>query len=162
MNPYTSQVVLSALKLGLAQQQLDFLREQYAIRASALVSALKKYFPLDRQAAGKADGINQAFENEGKGIYFEEPEGGFFIWLRLPRTSNGQFIDAKKLKDLYGNVYKEGQLFRVEPAEASQAEQPSLANYVRLSFAYYNVEDLEKGVRDLKAFMDHYENRSSL
>ncbi len=144
------------MKLGLAQQHLNFLREQYAIRASALVSALKKYFPVDRRVSGKA-GDNQAVENEGKGIYFDEPEGGFFIWLRLPRTHSGHFIDAKKLKDLYGNVYKEGQLFSVGPVEAGQAEQPpSLANYVRLSFAYYNVEDIEKGVRDLKAFTDRY------
>ena len=73
LNPFTSNLVRSAIELGLQQEQLGLLKNTYASRLKTLSSALKR--------------------DLGSLLSFDEPAGGFFIWAALPEE-----FDAAELK----------------------------------------------------------------
>ncbi len=64
MNPFTSGVVLSALELGLAEENLRLLKDTYSRRMQAMCAALRRRLPGS--------------------VRFTRPQGGFFVWLELP------------------------------------------------------------------------------
>ena len=72
LNPFTSNLVRSAIELGLLQEQLTFLKNTYASRLRTLSDALQ------RDLGGR--------------LTFDRPTGGFFIWAALPEA-----VDAKDL-----------------------------------------------------------------
>jgi DNA-binding transcriptional MocR family regulator len=64
VNPFTSGVVLSALELGLAEENLRLLKDTYSRRMQAMCAALRRRLPGS--------------------VRFTRPQGGFFVWLELP------------------------------------------------------------------------------
>jgi DNA-binding transcriptional MocR family regulator len=71
-----------------------------------------------------------------RAVSFAEPEGGFFIWLRFPEA-----VDTEAL-------LPQLQQHRVSINPGIRfSSQQGLRNYARLSFAYYENEVLEEGVR---------------
>ena len=69
---------------------------------------------------------------------FTEPGGGFFTWLRFPEE-----IDTVTLLP-----QAQQRQVSYQPGLKFSSRQ-GLRNYARLSFAYYEAEDLEEGVRRL-------------
>jgi DNA-binding transcriptional MocR family regulator len=69
---------------------------------------------------------------------FAEPSGGFFIWLRLP--------EGRSAQEILGEARRRQVSFQPGPKFSSRS---SLANYLRLSFAYYETEELIEGVSRL-------------
>jgi DNA-binding transcriptional MocR family regulator len=71
-------------------------------------------------------------------VTFAEPGGGFFIWVRLPegRSSQEILVEARRNQVSFqpGVKFSSGQ---------------GLSNYLRLSFAYYETEQLVEGVTRL-------------
>ncbi|MCB0211869.1 MAG: PLP-dependent aminotransferase family protein [Anaerolineae bacterium] len=118
LNPFTSGIVRSVLELDLLSDYVDKLKTVYRHRAKILSAALR------RQLSETA--------------VFDEPTGGFFIWLRFPET-----IDlATLLPELIH------QHVRVQPGVKFSA-QGRLRNCARLCFAYYDAEALAEGVNRL-------------
>jgi len=117
LNPFTSGLVRSALELGLQQEYLGQLKAVYGHRAAALSQALRQHLP---------------------GATFAEPEGGFFIWLRLPEGADTDTLLARA--KAYDVAFKPGSSF---------SQQGGVKNYLRLSFAYYEAEKLIEGVERL-------------
>ena len=74
LNPFTSDMVRSAIELGLQEEHLNHLKASYRQRAAALSAALHKHLPPS--------------------VTFAEPGGGFFIWLRFPEE-----IDTVALRE---------------------------------------------------------------
>jgi len=74
----------------------------------------------------------------GDRVTFHMPQGGFFIWVALP-----QGMDAAQLLP-----HAHQQKTSFHPG-AKFGSHPSLSRYLRLSFAFYNEEKLEEGVRRL-------------
>jgi 2-aminoadipate transaminase len=69
---------------------------------------------------------------------FTAPGGGFFTWLRFPEE-----IDTV-------NLLPQAQQRQVSYQPGLKfSSQQGLRNYARLSFAYYEAEELEEGVRRL-------------
>jgi DNA-binding transcriptional MocR family regulator len=118
LNPFTSNLVRSAIELGLQQKQLSLLKDTYDSRLRALSDALR------RDLGGR--------------LSFDMPAGGFFIWAALPET-----LDSNELLPAAGAAgvgYLPGT--RCSPSGG-------LRNWMRLSFAYYDADDLERGSRRL-------------
>ena len=118
LNPFTSNLVRSAIELGLQQEQLALLKDTYASRLLTLSSALKR--------------------DLGAFLDFDLPAGGFFIWAAIPDEFDTAALAP--VAESAGVGYLPGS--RCSPAG-------SLHNWMRLSFAYYDNEALEKGSRRL-------------
>ena len=125
LNPFTSGVMRSAIELGLLQQQLDNLKQVYRRRKAALAESMRNFLP-DK-------------------VSFEEPEGGFFIWLEFEDT-----VDTAKLRGI-ARQHKVGFL----PGNQFSG-QNGLSNCARLSFAYFDTPELETGARRLAAALQAY------
>ena len=118
LNPFTSGVVQSVLELGLQHNHLERLRRVYGERSAKLSAALREHLPT--------------------GADFSEPQGGFFIWMRLPEA-----FDAKSF---CGKARQQNLDF--QPGIHFSSRQ-GLRNYLRLSFSYYDAEDLCGGIKRL-------------
>lgn len=120
LNPFASGVVRSAITLGLLDLHLERLRAVYAARAAALCAALRRHLP--------------------PGAAFEAPQGGFFVWVKLPRgLDSGRLLAAAKAR---GVEFMPGPRFSCRGA---------LAECLRLSFAFYDIPELEEGAARLGA-----------
>lgn len=76
---------------------------------------------------------------------FREPDGGYYIWLKLPES-----IDTEKMIDdarSLGVLYQPGVKF---------SSQNGLKNYIRLSYSFYDIPELEEGVVRLAAAVKRY------
>jgi DNA-binding transcriptional MocR family regulator len=80
-------------------------------------------------------------------FHFTEPEGGFFIWLGFPNGIDTQIMLAKARRNNVG--YLPGAKF---------SSRQGLKNYARLSFSYFDIPDLEEGVRRLARVIKEYVN----
>lgn len=117
LNPFTSRIMLSMLELGMQDECLDGLRSVYGQRSATLCSALHQHLP---QAT------------------FNEPKGGFFVWIRLPDGKLASGISSAARN--HGVNFQPGTRF---------GHDTSLDNYIRLSFAYYDEDQLVEGVKRL-------------
>ena len=71
------------------------------------------------------------------------PQGGYFFWLRLPRDADAEELLPK------ANEFKVG--FRPGVRFSSQG---GLRQYVRLSFSFYESQEIEEGVRRLRQTLE--------
>ncbi|WP_166963429.1 aminotransferase-like domain-containing protein [Yeosuana marina] len=94
---------------------LNFLRSEYLERKNLLQSNLEKYMP--------------------KEITWNEPKGGFYIWLKLPEHIKSTDIFKESIKE--GVVFVTGRTF--DPASKKD-------DRLRLSFSNMPKESIEKGV----------------
>ena len=78
-------------------------------------------------------------------VHFVEPDGGFFIWLEFEDSIDTVKMLAAARQHNVG--YLPGIKF---------SSQNGLKNYARLSFAYYNVPELEEGARRLARAIREY------
>lgn len=122
LNPFTSGIVQSVLELNLLENHLEHLKKIYRERSSNLSTALSEYLP--------------------PGVNFSEPQGGFFIWLRLPEK-----FDVESFR---GRAREQNVDF--QPGNNFSSKQ-RLRNYIRLSFSYYDVGELRKGVSRLASVL---------
>ncbi len=90
----------------------------YSARRDVMIKALEKYFP--REAA------------------WSKPEGGFFIWLRLPEFLNTKEILADTIRSKV--AYVPGTGFYTDGRGTNEA---------RLAFCTENTERIEKGIKIL-------------
>lgn len=71
-------------------------------------------------------------------VEFTTPTGGYFFWLKLPPTMDAQTLLAKAEAHKVG--FRPGNKF---------STTGSLSNYLRLSFSYYDSDQLVEGVERL-------------
>jgi DNA-binding transcriptional MocR family regulator len=118
LNPFTSAIVQSVIELGLQETQLAYPKEINSRRKSILCTALRAHLPST--------------------VSFTEPDGGFFIWLRLP-----PHVDTEKL---FPQARRHNVGFS-PGARFSPCQE--LKTHMRLSFAYYEESDLAEAARRL-------------
>ncbi len=106
----------------LSQNKLDpylkFLRSEYRDRKNLLQRSLKKYMPEE--------------------ITWNEPKGGFYIWLKLPEYVSSTDIFKESVKK--GVVFVTGRTF--DPSSKKD-------DRIRLSFSNMPKDAIEKGVKIL-------------
>ena len=118
LNPFTSGIVQSVLELGLQHDHLERLRRVYGDRSEKMSAALREHLPA--------------------GADFSEPQGGFFIWMRLAEELDAKSFCIKARK----------QNLDFQPGIHFSSRQ-GLRNYLRLSFSYYEVKNLCAGIKRL-------------
>ncbi|MCK5638851.1 MAG: aminotransferase class I/II-fold pyridoxal phosphate-dependent enzyme, partial [Flavobacteriaceae bacterium] len=104
------------------QPYLKFLRKEYEDRKNKLQKSLKKHMP--------------------KEITWNEPKGGFYIWLKLPKKLSSTDIFKESVKK--GVVFVTGRTF--DPSSKKD-------DRLRLSFANVPKKDMDKGVKILAEAM---------
>lgn len=98
---------------------LDRLRSFYAVRCQAMEQALARYMPA--------------------GVSWTHPQGGFFVWLRLPES-----IDAESL--LEETILRQKVAYVIgRPFTCDQ----SAGNYMRLAFSVEEPDRIDEGIRRL-------------
>ena len=113
MNPFTSAIVREAIESGEVAENIVHLQKEYASRLHALTTALRQYIPSAE---------------------FTPPQGGFFVWARIPGEDTSELRHhAKKFKI----DFRQGELFSGEQG---------MREYIRLGFCFYDPDAIEEGV----------------
>ena len=116
LNPFVGAIVEELLEGDGFAGHLDRLRRELAERAHALVAAIEEYLP---------------------GAQFHRPEGGYFVWLRLPGVDSTELLPAANAA---GVNYQPGERF---------SSGSNCRDRLRLSFSHYPPEQLHSAVRRL-------------
>lgn len=116
-NGFVQQVLHSYLQENDLDEHIDRIRTVYGRQKIAMENALLKYCP---------------------GIEFTRPEGGMFLWLKLPKHINAMELFDVAVKE---NVaFVPGQPFYV---------RPDILNTARLSYAGADEATIEEGIKRL-------------
>jgi 2-aminoadipate transaminase len=93
----------------------------------------------------RCSAMDTALRQHLPGIEYTRPEGGYFFWIRLPSA-----IDAGRLqhqaKDLMVG-FRPGTLFSC---------QGGMQDHIRLSFVFYEPDDLEKGILRIRQSLNNF------
>ncbi len=115
-NPFTAAIVADYCQSGAWEAHLHWLRRRYQERRDLALTALADSMPA--------------------AVKWTNPDGGYFIWLRLPPTLH---VDQLEQRAQDHNVYfASGKGFYVDP-EAG-------AHHLRLSFSFVSSADLRAGI----------------
>jgi DNA-binding transcriptional MocR family regulator len=71
------------------------------------------------------------------------PQGGYFFWIRLPNKNNASALQQRA--EIFKVGFRPGVLFSC---------QGGMQNYIRLSYVFYEPDELEQGVLRLKQSLD--------
>jgi len=118
LNPVASTLATAMMRMGWQQEYLEWLRALFAQRASTMVAALAAHMP---------DWVD-----------YDVPEGGYFVWLRLPAGADGAAL--RKIAKEHGVDLRHGAQF---------SPTGRLGNHLRLSYAFYEEDDIAEGVARL-------------
>lgn len=112
-NPLSAYIVAEYCRSGHWEKHILHLRSLYKTRRDLMLAALKSTMPSD--------------------VTWTYPQGGFFIWLTLPKNVFARDVRQKAL--LKGISLSEGDTFFQNPADGE--------HNLRLSYSYAAPEDLE-------------------
>ncbi len=120
---FAQRVVFQYLAVpGALALHVGRLRAAYALRRTAMIGALERHLP--------------------QGCTWTRPDGGLFLWVRLPQGMDGF--------ELLGAATREKVAF--VPGEPFWVGAPQ-RNTIRLNFSNASVERIEEGVRRIAAVM---------
>ena len=121
MNPFTSAIVRGMIETGGLEKHIGELRLKYQEQLSAMTEAVRQELPQVR---------------------FHVPQGGYFLWLRLPEGVDTQAlrVEAKARH----TDFRPGPLFAVNGGAG---------HCMRLCFAHYEPAQIREGIGRLKEAM---------
>ncbi len=106
------------LRSGYFEKHIEVIKKTYKLKKDTMVEALERYMP--------------------EGVTWTKPEGGLFLWVRLPESMSADEMFADALKE---NVaYVIGSAFHCDG---------SGKNTMRLNFSYPTPEDIDEGIKRL-------------
>jgi DNA-binding transcriptional MocR family regulator len=118
-SPNFTQVLANEfLRSGMLEKYVGKLRVIYKRRKETMAEAIRKYFPAE--------------------ITWFEPEGGFYIWLKIP--SKLDLISILKASIKKGAVFVVGKAFDPDGIDNS---------HLRLAYSHTPEDKIEKGIRIL-------------
>ena len=112
---FTQRVVYEAIKDGFLDTHVPTIRKLYSARCSAMLSAMSRHFP--------------------EGVQWNRPEGGMFIWVKLPPKIDSGALLGKAITENVAFV----------PGAPFFANDPQ-PNTLRLSFVTVPPERIEQGI----------------
>lgn len=108
------------LRTGYFEKHIEVVKKDYRIKKNAMVSALEKYMP--------------------EGVTWTNPEGGLFLWVRLPEQMSAD--------DMFQDALKENVAYVIGSAFHSDG---SGKNTIRLNFSFATPEKIDEGIKRLAA-----------
>ncbi|KAL5288572.1 hypothetical protein ACFFRR_009043 [Megaselia abdita] len=121
LNQFTMAIVKGMLRLGLAQDHIKNVKEFLGERMKVAINTLNEHLP--------------------QGCSFNEPIGGFFIWITLPEGKSAKQL-LPLAKEKYNVFYLCGDVFRA-------SSESKFENCLRVSISYYPKEKIAIGLRSL-------------
>jgi 2-aminoadipate transaminase len=115
---YTQLIVAEFMKRGLLPPQIEKIRKLYAGKRQAMLEALQSYMP--------------------KGVTWTRPEGGLFLWVRLPKKMSANALFPKAIENKVAYVI--GSAFHCNGKGQ---------NTMRLNFSYSSYQQIDEGIRRL-------------
>ena len=127
MTPFSSRLVQEVLTSGGQDAHLAMLRTELRARCDAMCASLRKHAATC-------------------GWSFMEPQGGYFVWLRLPDGMDGAALtEAAKTRGV--SVLAGANCCALGPPSGSSSTGVAkVESHVRLCFAYLSIPEIEKGV----------------
>jgi 2-aminoadipate transaminase len=115
---YNQLIVAEFMKRGLMQKQVESIRRLYSKKVEAMLTALKKYMP--------------------KGVTWTHPEGGLFLWVKLPKKMSANDLLPKAIENKV--AYVVGSAFYCNGKGQ---------NTMRLNFSYPTEQQIDEGIQRL-------------
>lgn len=115
---FTQRIVHEVIKDGFLDAHIPRIRSLYASQCAAMLDALRRHFPAD--------------------VSWNTPEGGMFIWVRLPAHIDSMLLLQKAIAENVAFV----------PGAPFFANEPQ-ANTLRLSFVTVPPAKIEEGIARL-------------
>jgi len=115
---YSQLLVAEFMRRGLMHKQVESIRSLYARKAEVMLSALRKYMP--------------------KGVKWTHPEGGLFLWVKLPRNMSADRLLPKAIENKVAYVI--GSAFHCNGKGQ---------NTMRLNFSYPTEHQIDEGIQRL-------------
>jgi 2-aminoadipate transaminase len=112
---FTQRIVYEAVKDGFLDTHVPTIRALYGERCGAMLAAMDRHFPTS--------------------VHWNRPEGGMFIWVKLPAHVDSGVLLGKAIAENVAFV----------PGAPFFANDPQ-ANTLRLSFVTVPPERIEKGI----------------
>jgi 2-aminoadipate transaminase len=107
---------------GFLPKQIERIRELYGRKREVMLKALKRHMP--------------------KGVKWTKPEGGLFLWVKLPKNLSANELFPKAVEEKVAYVI--GSAFHCDGKGQ---------NSMRLNFSYPSEEQIEEGVKRLAAMV---------
>jgi 2-aminoadipate transaminase len=115
---FTQLIVAEYLRRGLLPQQVERIRKLYVKKRGVMITALRRYMP--------------------DGVEWTEPEGGLFLWVKLPKRMDTTALFPKAVENKVAYVI--GSAFYCNGKGQ---------NTMRLNFSYPSGEQIEEGIKRL-------------
>jgi 2-aminoadipate transaminase len=115
---YTQLVVAEFMRRGLLHKQVESIRALYSRKVEAMLTALKKYMP--------------------RGVRWTRPEGGLFLWVKLPKKMSANKLLPKAIENKVAYVI--GSAFHCNGKGQ---------NTMRLNFSYPSEQQIDEGIKRL-------------
>jgi 2-aminoadipate transaminase len=115
---FTQLMVAEYLKRGLLPKQVEKICRLYARKRDLMINALRRYMP--------------------RGVEWTEPEGGLFLWVKLPERMDTTELFPRAVENRV--AYVMGSAFHCNGKGQ---------NTMRLNFSYPSEEQIEEGIKRL-------------
>jgi 2-aminoadipate transaminase len=115
---FTQLIVAEYLSRGLLPKQVESIRKSYSKKLEAMLEALSKYMP--------------------KGVEWSKPEGGLFLWAKLPKKMSANELFPKAIEKKV--AYVVGSAFHCNGKGQ---------NTMRLNFSYSSEQQIDEGIKRL-------------
>lgn len=115
---YTQLIAAEYLARGLLPKQIENIRTLYGKKLKVMLEALKKYMP--------------------KGVKWTRPEGGLFLWVKLPAKMSANELFPKAIENKV--AYVVGSAFHCNGKGQ---------NTMRLNFSYPSEQQINEGIQRL-------------
>ena len=115
---YNQLIVAEFMKRGLMRKQVENIRNLYGRKVEVMLVALKKHMP--------------------KGVTWTNPEGGLFLWVRLPKYISANDLLPKAIENKV--TYVIGSAFHCNGKGQ---------NTLRLNFSYPTEQQIDEGIQRL-------------
>jgi 2-aminoadipate transaminase len=115
---FTQLIVAEYLRRGLLTKQVETIRRLYGKKLRAMLDALERYMP--------------------KGVEWSRPQGGLFLWVKLPRHMSANELFTRAIENKV--AYVVGSAFHCDGKGQ---------NSMRVNFSYSTEAQIDEGIKRL-------------
>jgi 2-aminoadipate transaminase len=120
---FTQLIAAEYMHRGLLPRQVENIRRLYGKKLDAMLKALDEYMP--------------------EGVEWSRPEGGLFLWVKLPKKMSANDLFPKAIENKV--AYVVGSAFHCNGKGQ---------NTMRLNFSYSSAEQIDEGIKRLAKMID--------